>query len=631
MDVPGAGMDNSAQIVLSPVCTPPLPRIQPEKTPMRSLFTTLFTLFLLTHLSGQGTISGVVLDAETNEPLIGVLIQLPGPDVAAQSDFNGKFTLEATADTVKLTVSYLGYEKEEVTAYVGETLRVEMRPAGTSLEEVVVVRAARRPLMKADRTSAVRTVAVDDIAYSAPAEPSAYVETGSTGGTSPTPKAGLLTAGEVNDFSKWDMWEDINFDVLSEWRARWFYYPDYRYAVQLTYAGGEAATDLPVMLVDKSGGVIWSARTDNRGRAELWAGLNETLETAPADYELRAEVDGKTYHFSEPARVFGLGLNTLQLPVQCRGARPVDVAFAVDVTGSMGDELRYIQTELQDVIKRATDDQNVHDLRTAAIVYKDSTDDYVTRHQGFADVTVTKAFFGSQRYGGGGDGPEAVDAALITAVDSLQWREDATRLLFLVLDAAPHHDGPTVQRLHNVTRRLAEKGIRLVPVVCSGMRKDGEYLLRSMALATNGTYVFLTDDSGIGNPHLKPTTDEYEVETLNELLARLISTMGSTYACDTRMVKSNDLDYPRAAPENPGKTGDLRAFPNPTAGPVTVKTKAATGLLTVLDANGKLLFGKQVTAARTEIDLGGLASGTYFLRYVTDQNDAVKVARIIRK
>jgi hypothetical protein len=41
-------------------------------------------------------------------------------------------------------------------------------------------------------------------------------------------------------------------------------------------------------------------------------------------------------------------------------------------------------------------------------------------------------------------------------------------------------------------------------------------------ISTNGTYVFVTDDSGVGNSHLEPSVGEYEVEFLNDLMVRLI-------------------------------------------------------------------------------------------------------------
>ena len=47
-------------------------------------------------------------------------------------------------------------------------------------------------------------------------------------------------------------------------------------------------------------------------------------------------------------------------------------------------------------------------------------------------------------------------------------------------------------------------------------------MLRFFANATGGTYVFLTDHSGVGNSHIEASVGEYEVEQLNNLLIRLI-------------------------------------------------------------------------------------------------------------
>ena len=47
--------------------------------------------------------------------------------------------------------------------------------------------------------------------------------------------------------------------------------------------------------------------------------------------------------------------------------------------------------------------------------------------------------------------------------------------------------------------------------------------MRYMAIATNGTYVFITNHSGIGNNHIEPSIGEYEIEYLNQLIVRLIN------------------------------------------------------------------------------------------------------------
>ena len=76
--------------------------------------------------------------------------------------------------------------------------------------------------------------------------------------------------------------------------------------------------------------------------------------------------------------------------------------------------------------------------------------------------------------------------------------------------------------MQTATKKASEKGIKIIPVVASGIDKETEFLMRFIACATNGTYVFLTDDSGIGESHLEPTVGKYEVEMLNDLIIRLI-------------------------------------------------------------------------------------------------------------
>jgi len=44
----------------------------------------------------------------------------------------------------------------------------------------------------------------------------------------------------------------------------------------------------------------------------------------------------------------------------------------------------------------------------------------------------------------------------------------------------------------------------------------------SMGASTGAPYVYLTDESGIGNPHMEAGTDRVAVERFNDLLTRLI-------------------------------------------------------------------------------------------------------------
>jgi hypothetical protein len=100
------------------------------------------------------------------------------------------------------------------------------------------------------------------------------------------------------------------------------------------------------------------------------------------------------------------------------------------------------------------------------------------------------------------------------------------KLCFFVLDAPPHTNqeikGIDAQMLTYV-KDAAKEGIRMIPLAASGVNTETEFLLRSWAAMTGGTYTFLTDHSGYGDSHLEPTIGEYKVEALNELMIRVIS------------------------------------------------------------------------------------------------------------
>jgi hypothetical protein len=183
------------------------------------------------------------------------------------------------------------------------------------------------------------------------------------------------------------------------------------------------------------------------------------------------------------------------------------------------------------VIRKTFEQYKDLNLNVGSVFYRDLHDEYLTKHIELKnDLLKVLNFVKLQKAGGGGDHPEAVNDALRVAIDSLQWREDArSRILFLIMDAPPHDYAK--EEMMQLIAKAAAKGIRIVPIACSGTNKSTEYLMRCMALATNGTYVFLTDNSGVGLPHIKPTTDTYDVELLNTLLQRIIKQMIAAPVC----------------------------------------------------------------------------------------------------
>jgi hypothetical protein len=404
-----------------------------------------------------------------------------------------------------------------------------------------------------------------------------------------------------------------------------------------------------VKLYTKKNKLIWKAITDNTGKAELWGELEETdrsISYITVGYKGEWEKIRRPTEFKE-------GINILTLDVPCDPFNMVDVAFVVDATGSMGDEIEYIKQDLNTVIYNS---QNIYQdvaLRYASVFYRDKGDAYVVKHKDFTNVlSEALVYIDEQSAGGGGDLPESVDVGLETAINELSWSLEArARLLFLILDAPAHTDAATIAKIRELTVKAAAKGIKIIPVAASGINKSGEYLMRSMALCTNGTYIFLTDHSGIGNSHIEPSTDEYEVELLTDLLTTVIKNNMYYPECDA-VIPDLALNYPDSIVEYPftfynhnADTLDIvrdsltvndsivrtdsipinydpidpfkwKFYPNPTRDIVNIEATENVKFIYLTDFTGKILQRIDLTDRRTiQVSLGHYPAGIYLLRY----------------
>jgi hypothetical protein len=427
-------------------------------------------------------------------------------------------------------------------------------------------------------------------------------------------KSKILTAGEVNDFNKWKMWQDYTENEFNYLSLSWKMRPNKRYSIQLTDSRHNAVISEPVYLIDKvSRDTVWKAYTDNTGKAELWAGFFNR-DSSDNRYIIS---DNYGHEIPDPA-LFSNGVNSMVVDRPCQVSDEVDIAFVVDATGSMGDEIEFLKLELEDVIRSTMSKYSSLTLNAASVFYRDKGDEYLTRKAAFNDdLLKTLNFIKLQRAGGGGDTPEAMDEALATAIDSLHWRKTArTRLLFLIVDAPPHSEAR--ERMQQLILQAAAKGIRIIPIACSGTDKSTEFLLRSAALATNGTYTFLTSHSGVGNAHIEPTTDKYEAELLNSLLQRLIGQFLYSKDCSKEDIKQ----IPQQDTKQPANIFSVKIYPNPTTGRFTIESKKDIKEIFVADFTGKILM--RLPAAnrkgRWHVDISHYPSGMYFVKYITGDN-----------
>lgn len=336
-------------------------------------------------------------------------------------------------------------------------------------------------------------------------------------------ESGLLTAGEWNDTKNWGWWMDLmNGKEWANYQDHWGFTTYQRVSV-VVESDGKPISDAKVILSGQGQTAEWTAKTNNRGEAYLFANIYRKQEDSPYSLEISTEQETKTIrnirmNQDEPI--------VIELGTHPKPSNILDLMFVVDTTGSMGDELDYLAEELKDVIQRVKrSNDNDLDIRISTNFYRDQGDAYVVRSFDFTtDVDRAVKQINNQSAAGGGDYEEAVEEALEDAINHHQWSHRAkARLLFLVLDAPPHHTDQNIKKLQEVTAAAAEQGIRIIPVASSGVDKDTEFLTRFMSIATGGTYVFLTDDSGIGNSHIAPTIGQYEVEMLNDLLVRVVN------------------------------------------------------------------------------------------------------------
>lgn len=333
------------------------------------------------------------------------------------------------------------------------------------------------------------------------------------------PQGGLVTAGEWNDLDNWAFYQKtLMKEPFKGFPDDWQMYTNHRIAVAIT-AKNKPAANATVTLF-RNDTPIWTAKTDNLGRAELWVGaFQKEKELNPTLLRLKVNEQWVSTAAISETQVNRIALDeTLPSPTNL-----VQIAFMVDATGSMGDELEFLKMDLKKVINEVQKTNTQLKISTGTVFYRDEGDEYVVKHSPFTeDINQTTEFISQQRADGGGDFPEAVDKALVQ-LNQLQWQPEArTRIAFLVLDAPPHNKPAVINSIQYSVKTAAASGIKLIPVVASGIDKTTEFLMRFIAMYTNGTYVFITDHSGIGNKHLEPSVGEYQVEKLSDLMVRLI-------------------------------------------------------------------------------------------------------------
>lgn len=418
-----------------------------------------------------------------------------------------------------------------------------------------------------ESAESMESAVLDDMA--APAAKDAASKDGTTGDTpvdSPRAEAGLLTAGRWNDNDNWGYFTNLV-------RKGSIAFPSYglnpcnRIAVTVKNSDGKPLPSRTITLEDSDGKKIWESVSDKNGTAYLFYnskdkpakvtaikddGSKESFDaiTDKTSSEDDSKNDGKNKasddnkdnnnnngngnsnnnndknnnngngNNGDNDQTSQVSDNSIQIVLDISPVRnkKTDIMFIMDATGSMTDEMTFLQEDFSKITREI----GTKNVRYSVNFYRDEGDDYVTKCFDFStDIDEIQKNINDQSADGGGDTPEAVAQILEESINSSSWDKDSVKLAFLIFDAPPH-DG-TDKKIYKSVKKASEMGIHFIPVVSSNAERDTELFGRALAICTNGEYVFLTDDSGIGDSHLEPIIGDYKVEPLYDIIVSIIS------------------------------------------------------------------------------------------------------------
>lgn len=136
-----------------------------EKVRCKMFFLILLgTLFVNFHLTAQTqqkiTVTGVVIDEATKEPIIGASVLIKGTTGGTMTDLDGGFNLQVPQGTT-LVVSFLGFRTQEIKVTSPTTLSISMEEDVERLDEVVVIGYGQ--VRKGDATGSLASLKPDGL------------------------------------------------------------------------------------------------------------------------------------------------------------------------------------------------------------------------------------------------------------------------------------------------------------------------------------------------------------------------------------------------------------------------------------------------------------------------------------
>ena len=220
----------------------------------------------------------------------------------------------------------------------------------------------------------------------------------------------------------------------------------------------------------------------------------------------------------------------------------LEVAFIIDTTGSMGDEINVVKEKIIMMIDEILQGVPQPVVKFAVVDFKDRSDPYVTKIYDFkSNIKEIKNDINRLSASGGGDFPESVKEALYMGVNKLAWSKDNTKigkLCFLIGDAEPHLNYKDDYKQKDIIKNAKKYSLSISTISCSGNSNKGVKYFQEIANSTNGTFSYLTytqemtDDAG--KEYVVVTEGEHEV-VLDEIVTK--DAVGKSVSTSSRFME----------------------------------------------------------------------------------------------
>jgi hypothetical protein len=215
------------------------------------------------------------------------------------------------------------------------------------------------------------------------------------------------------------------------------------------------------------------------------------------------------------------------------GRRLLDLVFIQDCTGSQGSYISSATKNIEEICAHIFESgklQSHEDLRVGLVAFRDHPPQdhtYITKNFGFSsDISKVHKDLSGLYASGGGDGPEAITAAMAEALN-MEWREYASKMVVLIADAPPHGIGeygdgfdegsPDGHDPLQLAREMAGRGITLFFVACEPALSGYSYatdFYQAITSITSGLMLPLTTADLLAHAIVGSVLENLDMERL---------------------------------------------------------------------------------------------------------------------